>query len=308
MKTPFLQRPWMVALLATVACLFWGSAFPCIKLGYGLFGIGSEATFSQMLFAGCRFFLAGLLAVGIGSVSLRTCLIPQKTSWLSIAKLCMFQTVLQYIFFYIGLAHTTGVKASIVGGTNVFLSILLASLLFRQEHLNSAKIVGCVLGFVGLVLVNLQGNRLEFSFSLLGEGFIFFSTIASAFSAIYIKKFSALEHPVALSGYQFMLGGVVLAVVGLLGGGRIVPQSPSAYGMLLYLALISAVAFSLWGLLLKHNPVSKVTVYSCLIPVFGTLLSSLFLAEGGFGGLGWQTLVALLLISLGVYIVNQQKL
>ncbi len=52
------------------------------------------------------------------------------------------QTIAQYVFFYIGLAHTTGVKASIVEGVNVFVAIIVASLIFRQEKLTVKKIVG----------------------------------------------------------------------------------------------------------------------------------------------------------------------
>lgn len=45
-----------------------GSAFPCIKIGYGMWNIESVDTSSQILFAGMRFVLAGILAVIFGSL------------------------------------------------------------------------------------------------------------------------------------------------------------------------------------------------------------------------------------------------
>jgi drug/metabolite transporter (DMT)-like permease len=73
--------------------------------------------------------------------------------------------------------------------------------------------------------------------------------------------------------------------------------------LLIYLALLSAVAYSLWGILLKYNPVSKVTVFSFTTPVFGVLLSMLLLTESS--GVGILNLIsALLLVALGIFILN----
>lgn len=96
----------------------------------------------------------------------------------------MLQTVLQYFFFYVGLANTTGVKASIIEGVNVFVAVLVASLLFHQEKLTGKKIIGCLVGFAGVVIVNLGGS-MDMGFRLNGEGFIFLSTVAYAFSSVF---------------------------------------------------------------------------------------------------------------------------
>ena len=63
MKKEIMQKTAVVWLLAMVCCLLWGSAFPCVKIGYDLFRIGASDTASQIVFAGTRFFLAGVLAL-----------------------------------------------------------------------------------------------------------------------------------------------------------------------------------------------------------------------------------------------------
>lgn len=99
--------------------------------------------------------------------------------------------------------------------------------------------------------------------------------IASACSTGLIKKFGQFDSPVVMSGWQFMLGGAVMAVCGFAAGGRLGSENPMAYVVLLYLALLSAVAYSIWAVLLRANPVSRVAVYTFLQPIFGVILSLL---------------------------------
>ena len=301
-KEQFMTKTVVVWLGALLCCALWGSAFPCIKIGYQLFEIPSDATATQILFAGCRFTLAGILAIIIGSVLNHRILIPKQGSWGKITKLCMLQTVAQYLFFYIGLANTSGVKASISEGVNVFISILVASLIFRQEKLTARKMLGCIIGFAGVILVNITGG-IDMAFTFTGDGFIVLSTIAYAFSSVMIKRYSQEENPVTLSGYQFVLGGLIMVVCGLLMGGRLTMISGAGIAMLLYLAVISAVAYSMWGVLLKYNPVSRVTVFGFMNPVFGVILSAIFLRESG--SIGVVCILALVLVCAGIYIVNR---
>ena len=89
-------------------------------------------------------------------------------------------------------------------------------------------------------------------------------------------------------------------------GGHITKVTLSGIGLLGYLALVSAVAYSLWGILLKYNPVSRVTVFGFMNPVFGVLLSALLLGETDQAS-GILGLLSLLLVSVGIYVVNSGK-
>jgi len=240
-----LTRKAAVIPLTMLCCLLWGSAFPCIKLGYGYSGIGSDDTASQILYAGLRFALAGVLALIMGSLAARKPLIPRRKAVPKIVMLSLFQTILQYTFFYIGLARSTGMKSSVITASNVFLSILVASLIFRTEKLTFRKILGCAVGFSGVVLINLSG--IGGGFRLTGEGFVFLSALSYAFSAALIKRFSAEEDPVMLSGWQFIIGGTFMTILGLVLGGRIGTVDLRGAAMLVYLAIVSAAAFSIWG-------------------------------------------------------------
>lgn len=305
-KENFLQKTLVVALLAAICTFLWGSAFPCIKIGYRFFDIPSDNTYTQILFAGIRFTLAGILTILIGSVLNRELLVPKKKSIPNIIKLSMFQTVLQYIFFYMGLARTSGVKSSIIEGSNTFIAILIACLVFKQEKLNLKKILGCVIGFAGVVLVNITKDGIDMNMTFMGEGAILMSAVAYAISSGLIKIYSKDDNPVMLSGYQFLFGGILLMIAGFAMGGRITQVNPQGIMMLIYLACISAVAYSLWGVLLKYNPVSKVAVFGFMNPVFGVILSAWWLDETG-NDLGVKALIALVLVCIGIYIVNRKN-
>ena len=301
---PILQLPVVVTALAILCCLLWGSAFPCIKLGYQLFEIPAGDSAAQILFAGIRFSLAGVLTILAGSFLQKKFLVPKKSSFSKVLKLSMFQTVLQYVFFYIGLAHTTGVKGSIVNAVNVFFSILVSSLLFRLEKLDWKKIAGCIIGFVGVVIVNFGGS-FEMKFRLMGDGFLMISAFAYALSTVLIKIYGKDENPVVLSGYQFFVGGLIMVVAGLGMGGRIAAVSAAGLLLLLYMAFISAGAYTIWSLLLKYNSVSKVAVFGFCTPVFGVILSALLLGEQT--GFQLKTLMALLFVCAGIVVVNYKK-
>lgn len=303
-KNKIFTNPWFVTLAALLCCALWGSASPAIKMGYELINLKSGDVPSTILFAGLRFALAGILTIIIYSIARRKVLVPQKKNRGKVVYISLYQTILQYIFFYIGLANTTSVKGAVISGCNVFCSILIASLLFKQEKLTLRKVIACIVGFAGIILINMNGLDLKISF--LGEGFVFFSTICYGMSSTLIKIYSSDEDPVIISGYQFAIGGIIMAVGAFILGGRIDLGSVGAVGMLIYLAVLSAVAYSLWGVLLKYNSVSKVTVFSFMIPVFGALLSEIFFP--GAGGVLLQNLIiALILICGGILLLNLKK-
>ena len=305
-KNKFLDTGLGVFLAAILANLLWGSASPCIKLGYQLFQISSDAVMSQIFFAGIRFTLAGVLTVIFGSLTEHRLLVPGKGSAGMLIALALTQTILQYTFFYMGLSKAPGYKGSVISPSSVFFAVLLATIVLRQEKLTVRKILGCVIGFAGVVLVSLQSAGDAGGFRWDGEGFLVLAAFSYACSTVLIKRFSQRENPVTLSGYHFIIGGFVMAAVSFLGGGRLQPVSAKAWLLMLYLGLLSAVAYTLWSLLLQRHPVSHITVYSFANPVFGVILSALLLDEGKNLNVP-LCLLSLLLVSLGVWIVNSRS-
>ncbi len=298
------SKTWVVCICAIICCLLWGSAFPCVKTGYKLFRIDAPDDWATIiLFAGVRFTLAGVLVIAFGSVSRRRFLVPKAKNLWRVGLVALFQTALQYTFFYIGLANCAGVKSSVLNGLGVFFTILAACFIFRTEKFNLIKLLGCLLGFGGVILINL-GDGFNFDFSLLGEGFVIFSGLSSAVSAGLVKVFSKHEDTTAICGWQFFTGGIVLIAVGLCAGGRLTYFDAPAAFMLLYLGFLSACAFTLQSFLLRYNPVSKVAVFKSTNPLFGALFSAIILNERE-ELFSVFTLLALVLVCAGIFVINK---
>ena len=303
---PFLGTLPGLILGCLVSCGLWGSAYPCVKIGYELFGITGSDVASRLVFAGTRFTIAGIMVVVGISIAQRRALLPAKRDLSAIGILALFQTVLQYFFFYGGLSHAAGVTSSIIGAAAYFFAILFAALIFKTENLTRKAVIGCTIGFAGIVLVNLGGSGdAAFSFALNGEGFILLSSVAGAISTCFIAVLGRTHNSVLLSGWQFVTGGVVLLGCGLAMGGSLCPVSPGpAFTLILYMGFISAMAYTLWSRLLAANPVSRVSIFGFMTPVFGAAMSAVLLGETDAVN-PLFALIALALVSAGIVIVNR---
>ena len=302
-KKSIFSNIWVVFLGAMFCSFLWGSATPAIKIGYALFSIAPENTAAVVLFAGVRFFFAGIFTVFAGSFLQKKVLVMRTASALKkVVALSFVQTVLQYFFFYGGLTRCAGVKSSIILATNVFASLLISALIFKQEKLTWYKILGCVIGFIGVLLITCAGKTVDYKVSFGGEGFIFLSSLCYGFSGCMVKLFSKEENTVMLSGWQFIFGGAVMIFAGLCFGGKISGFTPISALLLLYLIFISSAAYTLWGLLLFYNDVSRVVIFAFFNPIFGVVLSSIFLNEQSQTGL--VTIISLVLVVFATFLVS----
>lgn len=301
--TPFFARRQVVFLVATLCCLLWGSAYPAIKNGYALFDIAADDIPSKLVFAGYRFILAGLVLLVIAALGKKSLRLDRRTLG-QVSLLGLTQTSLQYVFFYIGLAYATGVKSSIMNATGTFFSVLLAHWIYKNDRLSVNKALGCIVGFAGVMVVNFSDGLLSFEFTLLGEGFIVIAALVLSAASIYGKRLSQRMDAVVLTGYQLAIGGLALLLIGFATGGTLTGFTVKSTALMAYLVVLSSAAFSLWTLLLKYNRVSMVTVFNFMIPVFGTLLSALFLDERF-----WELKngIALALVCFGIWRVTLEE-
>lgn len=292
-----------IAVIATVCCMLWGSAYPGVKIGYQLFNIGVSDIPSKFLFAGYRFTASGLILLVISALSGKKVLKLSKNNFIKLSILGLIQTTFQYIFFYIGLANTTGVKGSILNSMGTFFSVILAHYIYKNDKLNRNKVIGCFVGFIGVMLVNLSNGLFDFSFKFMGEGFIIIAALMFSVASVYAKRISKEMDVIVVTGYSLFLGGFVLVLLGVINGGIVDNFTTASTLLLLYLALLSAVAFTLWNLLLKYNKVGAVSIYNFLTPVFGALLSAIFLGESI---LDLKNIAALVLVCIGIWSVNKE--
>lgn len=299
------SRTNIILITAMISTFLWGCAPSFIKTGYRLLDLDASDTFSILLFAGIRFTLAGILVICIQSILAQKIISIEKGSFKNICILALFQTFGQYFVYYLGVVRTSGVNAAIITGTGALISLLIAVFVFHSEKMTKNKLMGCLCGLCGIIAMNFTSGSIQVS--MVGDGLVLASQLCYALSASFMNRYSQKWNAVMLSGYQFFFGGLALMAIGYLFGGRLVFTGYQIYFVILYLALISAVAYTLWGILLAHNPVSKVGIYGCFTPLFGVIVSAILLKEWQ-QALSIQSIVALCLIIMAVLIVNKEKM
>lgn len=287
------------ALAAIFCCALWGISTPIVKMGYAF--VDETHAPSLILWLGLQFAFAGFLTVCIYSIVSKRFVRPKKKNVKGVVVVALLQTVLQYTLLYVGLSMTTSVKGAILKSTDVFFVALISSLLFKMEKLTLKKLVSCIIGFAGIIIMNLDGLSLSVN---LGDGLITIGILAYSFSLIMIKLFTRDEDPIVLCGYQMALGGAVMLIIGGALGGAI--DFVGILPIFLGLSLLYAVSYNLWTVLLKYNSASGITIYSFMMPVFGVIFSAFLLSEKG--GVATANLItALVLVCLGIVIWSYEK-
>jgi drug/metabolite transporter (DMT)-like permease len=298
----FTNRKYII-LLAILCTFLWGSAYPVIKLGYEVFGIQSNDSFLKLIFAGYRFLAAGIILMIIQKSMGKSIMPKSKSDFKSFILLGVVYTLMQYVFLYIGMANTTGVKSSILGSLSSFINIVLVHFIHKDDKLSSKKITGCIIGFLAIIILNFEGGGLNGSFKLMGDGFLIFSALMGSIGSIYNKSLVKNNDVFVTTAWQLIFGSVMLIGIGKSAGGTLPIVSVEAGVLLLYMALLSSVALVVWSTLYKYNKVGNITVYNFLTPIFGAILSALLLGETIFDV---KNLIALVLACTGIWIVNKR--
>jgi len=288
---------------ALICAMLWGSAFPMVKTGFVMLDI-QHSIGGKLYFAAYRFFLAGVMIFAGVFLSGKPILLLHRYDYGAMVLTGLLHTTLQYTFFYVGLSNTTGVKAAIIIGSGSFFLALFSHLWFKDDPISLRKGVGLILGFIGIVLVNFQGERLDFHVSWTGDGFILLTALSSTLALVVVKKTATRVYPPLMSAYQLVTGAVALFVLAaLFESPTILTFSVSSLVLLFYLSFLSAAAFSLWYLLIQFNRLSSMAMYRFLIPVCAVLLSVAMLEEEH---LQWPALVALVLVCLGIVLTSRE--
>jgi drug/metabolite transporter (DMT)-like permease len=301
-KKNILDRPSIIFLLTLFCALMWGSAYPCIKIGYKMLGIENDNS-GIIYFAAFRFFIAGLILFAGMLIAGRKITLPEKKDYRFVLIYSIGFTTVPYLLFYIGIAKTSAVNASIVNGSWSFFAVILAHFFMGDDSLNIKKGIGLVFGFLGLLFVNINNELAQWNTALIGDGMILLSALVAAIGGLVLKRKLNRINPILLTAYPLLLCSFSLFVyASLFDTGTRLHFNPASILLLFYLSFISAIAFVIWNVLLKYNKLSTLAVYQFLIPVIGSILSIMMLASEQFT---ITTIIALIMVSIGIIVINK---
>ena len=298
MKNGWFQTKKGVTLIAIFYTFLWGCAFPLVKICMTEFG--ALDNMSKCLVAGFRFTISGLALSVYSTFSKRKENVTlDKSVIVPILAYGILGTALQYALTYIGLSYVDAAKGAIFDQLCVFFIILFSGLFMKNDKLTLLKIVGTIIGLIGIFASSTE--KMSLTFTMEGEGVMMLVAVAQTLAYFIATLFANKIPSVTLVGYGQLSGGILLIVFSLLCGGRVHTVTPKGILILLILSAIAGVAYVLSLVPLKYFPASEISVFNLLITVFGVVMSGLVLGENI---LRIEYLVALLLISLGIFLVN----
>ncbi len=305
-KKPLYACPSICLLLSAVVCALWGSLYTCTKYGYTIYSIekiGDNYHLpSILLFTGLRFLICGAILVASVSVKEKRLRLPNKTSCLPILVIALLTVILHYSLTNIGLATTDGGKTSVLKQVGYLVVSCFAFLFCKEDKFTLGKLFGGILGFSSIIVMNLDGGGVHFT---LGDILIILASFCSAGGNIVCKHAYRRESPVYIVAWSQLIGGIVLTATGLIFGGRLHTFGWSGFFLMTYICSASIIAYCLWNVLLKHNPLSLMSIYKFMEPLFGVIVSAVVTAVMYHqNSLGWEYIPALLLLLLGIIIGN----
>lgn len=263
-------------LLAVFACLLWSTAFLGVKIGL--------RSMPPMLFAGIRFFLAGL---AVALLYRKPGKLRQiREHWRQLLLVGMFQTFGLYSLFFYSLTLMRASTGAIVNGVGPLIVAVTAHFTLTGSRLNRRQFFCLILGAAGVVLVSFAGSSdlLSGAASELKAVLIMLSALVfGALASVLVAKSPDDLDPFLLNAGQLMAGGAALLLTAVLKGDRPYADIPvQEFSLaLVWLIFVSAAGFSIWYYLLKvrKESLSQMAVWKFLIPIAGAVISWIFMKD-----------------------------
>ena len=286
-------------LLTLVVMALWGTLFPCIKLGYQAFNIDSGSIPSILMFASVRFIVSGLIVCGYSLLRREKIAAPKKKQISNIVIAGLISIVLHYSFLYIGISTTDSSKTALIKQLGALIYVCFAFLFFKEDKFSIIKILGAVIGFLGIVAINYNSSGVSFS---TGDILIIMASFCTVFSNIITKKTTSGTSPCWVTGISQLSGGLILLVIALCMGAEFLTFTLESTLVLAYICAASISAYTLWYYVLKHDSLSNMFIIKSSEPLFACLFGALLLGENIFK---IQYLIAFILITIGIVLGNK---
>lgn len=284
---------------ALFTMMLWGSLFPMAKLGFAAYSI--DTTADILLFAGVRFVICGGVMTLITAIRDRDSYRGIGSSIPSVLLVGVFAIILYYALTYAGLETTDSSKSALIVQVGSLIYVCISFLFIKEDRPTLRKVAGAVIGFLGIIALNISAD----GFSLaIGDLLILGASFSVTISNVISKKVFSRVAPLTMMAISQLFGGIVLLIVGIAMGGTLqLDLSPSLF-ILLYICAASVISHCIWYSTVKRGELSKLVIIKFAEPVFACIFGAVLLGENIWRV---QYLVAFLLISGGVWLSNTQK-
>ncbi|MEJ2156111.1 MAG: DMT family transporter [Desulfobacteraceae bacterium] len=281
-------------VLLVVLCASWGLQQISIKVAI--------AGITPVMQAGLRSVGAAVLVLLWMVLRGEKVLAKDGTLGWGIAVGLLFSV--EFMLIYWGLKFTLASRSVIFLNTMPFFTTLGAHLLISAERMTLRHMTGLCCAFIGILVAFSESIGLPDARMLIGDSMLLAAAVIWAATTVLIKASPLSQIPPSrILLYQLVVSALFLPLCSLLmGESGIFNPTPLVVGCIIYqVAWVAFVTYLAWFWLISTYPASRVSAFVFLTPLFGVLEGALLLDEI----VTIQLLIALVLVSIGIYIVNR---
>lgn len=252
--------------------LLWGSTWLAIRVGLD--------SLTPMFAVGLRFFIASFFVFIVMKISK----VKLQTDPLSIKLylfLAFFSFIIPFTMVYWGEQFVPSGLTSIIFAVFPLFVILFSWLMIPNEHVGIYKLIGVLIGFIGIIIIFWKDMSLDLSENSLGMIAILVSAIIQGLVAVVIKKHGNKLNPLSMNFIPLLISGIVLIPAGLiLEDSSSLVFDTKAISSILYLAFFGTViTFTTYYWLMQKINVVILSLSSFITPIIALILGIIFLSE-----------------------------
>ena len=256
----------------TIICLLWGSSWAAVKIGL--------ESIPTLLSLGIRFTIASTILGLI--VILKHLVIPkEKRFWFLVLTMVLTSFTIPFVLIYLGQVRIASGLASVLFATYPLWVALISHFLLPKEQITFVRIIGIVIGFLGVVFIF---DNAFFSLSLsmvYGIVLIFVGAIIQAFGLVLLRRLGEHAHPITLNFCSMTLSALpLLAASYIFEDYSTIAFNVAAIESILYLSLFcTVITFVIYFWLVKHVEAVILSLSAFITPVIAVVIGVIIMGE-----------------------------
>jgi drug/metabolite transporter (DMT)-like permease len=279
-------------LLFLLACL-WGGSFPA-----------NRAALAEVPVLTVVLFRAGGAALALWVyVALRGLAVPRGPRvWLIFLGIGFFNCALPFSLIVWGQQHIPGGLAAILNAATSVLAVGLSAVVFADERLTRAKVIGVTLGLLGVITAMGVENLAALDLGAVGQLAVLGAALSYAVTTIAARRLLTGIRPEVSAAAMLTTAAVLLAPVAVWSDGwPAFGYAPAVWGALAWLALASsALAYVLYYIVLTRAGAGNVSLVTLLVAPVAILLGAALFAER----LDWHAYTGFALLAAGLLVID----
>jgi len=248
----------------------WGAAFMLIKI--------AVSDVAPATLVAVRIAITAVILYAAMRVSGVT-LPRERKSWFNFYSVGMFGLVIPFLLISWGQRLIPSSTTAILGATTPLFTALINIVTRAEEKINVERIIGLVIGFVGVIVAIGIAGATEGNW--IGELCVLGAAVCYAISALYSRRVFGGMKPIIPSTGQMIASASLLIPIALIWDGMpsAMPSTQSITALLILAVFCTAIAYILYYQLIDSVGATKASMVSFLIAPFGVVYGSVFLQE-----------------------------